>query len=129
MAHSHLEQRFSAQWVVRYPDLPFEREHVVPAWRTWAEWKKASGLTTRAQPMRADFAWPAACVAVEIQGGTWGRKSGHSSGSGIERDAIKTLLAQMDGWALIPLTDHMVGRDAQIWLPRLEHLIRSRLSP
>jgi hypothetical protein len=128
MRSSHLEQQFAGRWVVRYPDLPFEREHVVPAWRTWAEWKKAAGITSRSVPMRADFAWPQACVALEIQGGTW-VKSGHSSGRGIERDAIKALLAQLDGWALVALTDHMLGRDAHIWLPRLEQLIRSRLTP
>jgi hypothetical protein len=125
MKRSHLEVRFAAQWTVRYPELPFEREHVIPGWRGWAAEKKAMGLTTKAVPMRADFAWPAARVALEIQGGQW-VKSGHSSGSGLERDAAKALLAQLDGWALIALTERMLTRQAEIWLPRLEQLIRTR---
>lgn len=125
MKRSHLEQRFAAQWTVHYPQLPFEREHVIPGWRGWAQEKKAMGLTSRAVPMRADFAWPAARVALEIQGGQW-VKSGHSSGSGLDRDAAKALIAQLDGWALVALTERMLTRQAHLWLPRLEQLIRNR---
>jgi hypothetical protein len=124
---SYLEQQFMGRWVVRCPDLPFEREVALPAWRSWAEHKKATGMVRRAVPMRADFAWSPARVALEIQGGTW-VKGGHSSGAGIERDAIKALLAQADGWALVALTDHMLCRHGHIWLPRLEQLIRSRIA-
>lgn len=127
MKHSYLEARFAAQWTVRYPELPFEREHVILGWRDWAAEKKAMGFTTRAVPMRADFAWPAARVALEIQGGQW-VKSGHSSGSGLDRDAVKALIAQLDGWALVALTERMLTRQAVIWLPRLEQLIRTRQS-
>lgn len=126
MKRSYLEQRFASQWVVRYPELVYEREHVLPGWREWAREKVRRGLVSRAVPMRADFAWPQASVALEIQGGQW-VKSGHSSGSGLERDAIKALLAQLDGWALVSLTESMLCRHGQIWLPRLEQLIRSRL--
>lgn len=126
MKRSYLEQRFASQWVVRYPELVYEREHVLPGWRAWAREKVRRGLVSRAVPMRADFAWPQATVALEIQGGQW-VKSGHSSGSGLERDAIKALLAQLDGWALVCLTESMLCRHGQIWLPRLEQLIRSRL--
>jgi hypothetical protein len=124
---SHLEQRFAGQWTVRYPELAYEREHVLPGWRDWAKEKVRRGLVSRAVPMRADFAWPQALVALEIQGGQW-VKSGHSSGGGLERDAIKALLAQLDGWALVSMTESMLCRTGHIWLPRLEQLIRSRLS-
>lgn len=126
MKRSYLEQRFAGQWTVRYPELLFEREHVIPGWQEWARERVRSGQARRAVPMRADFAWPAAAVALEIQGGQW-VKSGHSSGSGLERDAIKGLLAQLDGWALVALTESMLCRNGHIWLPRLEQLIRSRL--
>lgn len=125
MSRSHLEARFAGKWIVRYPELPFEREHVIPGWQRWAAERKAMGLTTRAVPMRADFAWPAARVALEIQGGQW-VKSGHSSGGGLDRDAAKALIAQLDGWALVALTGRMLTRQPEIWLPRLEQLIRTR---
>jgi hypothetical protein len=126
MKRSHLEDRFASQWVVRYPELPFERELVIPAWREWARERVRRGLATRAVAMKADFAWTAARVALEVQGGQW-VKSGHSSGTGIERDAIKALAAQLDGWALVALTERMLCRQHEIWLPTLERLIRSRL--
>lgn len=126
MKRSYLEQRFASQWTVRYPELAYVREHVIPGWREWAKEKVRQGLSTRAVPMRADFAWPEAAVALEIQGGQW-VKSGHSSGSGLERDAIKALLAQLDGWALVSFTESMLCRHSHLWLPRLEQLIRSRI--
>lgn len=125
MRRSHLEQRFAAQWIVRYPELPFVREHSIAGWRAWAEERKRLGLVSRAVPYRADFAWPLARVALEVQGGQW-VKSGHSSGDGIERDAAKALIAQLDGWALVALTERMLCRQSDLWFPRLEQLIRSR---
>lgn len=126
MKRSHLELQFAARWAVRYPELPPTRELALPAWQDWADDLKRRGLRERSVPMRADFGWPAARVALEIQGGTW-VKSGHSSGRGIERDCIKALLAQVDGWALVAFTEAMLCRQPEIWLPRLAILIRSRL--
>ena len=127
MKRSHLEQVFAATWGVRYPELPPSREVVLPVWAEWAQELKRRGLRQRAVAMRADFAWPAARVGLEIQGGTW-VKSGHSTGTGIERDAVKGLLAQSSGWALVAFTDHMLCRQGEIWLPLLADLIRSRQS-
>lgn len=102
---SHLEEAFANQWLVSFPDLPFQREHTLPIWNTWALYQKQEGLRSRRPPAyRADFAWPAAQVAVEINGGIW-RPGGHSTGSGITRDITKTTLAQLSGWVLIPLSD------------------------
>ncbi len=126
MRRSHLEDRFASQWIVRFPELPFERELVIPGWREWARERVRRGLATRAVAMKADFAWPAARVVLEVQGGQW-VKSGHSSGGGIERDAIKALTAQLDGWALVAMTERMLCRQHEIWLPMVAGLIRSRL--
>jgi hypothetical protein len=53
---------------------------------------------------KADFAWHAEKVAVEINGGTWGRgKGGHTSGAGVQRDYEKSHDAQLDGWIHLPL--------------------------
>lgn len=72
--------------------------------------------------MVADFAWPEARIAVEVQGATW-VKGGHSTGAGIARDAAKSNLAQLSGWVLLALTAEMIRPD---WLARLETALRSR---
>lgn len=123
---SHLEHSFAAAWTVRCPDLPYLREYRLPAYVAWAQEKKEMGLSRKAVPMKADFAWPQARVALEIQGGTW-VQGGHSTGLGITRDATKSFVAQADGWALVALTDGMLNRQQEIWLPKLEGLIRTRL--
>ena len=124
---SHLEQLFAGAWVVQCPDLPFEQELPLPAYQAWAQEKKDLGLSKRAVAMKVDFAWPEARVALEIQGGTW-VQSGHSSGTGITRDACKSFLAQADGWVLAAFTDSMLKKQSDIWLPKLEAVIRSRLA-
>jgi hypothetical protein len=47
---------------------------------------------------RFDYAWPAQMIAVELQGGVWGKKSGHNSGTGIIAEMEKSNQAQMLGW-------------------------------
>jgi hypothetical protein len=125
---SALEQSFLLQWRARFPELPPERELVLPAFRDWAAWMKESGrLARRPPPMRVDFAWPRALVALEMQGGTWSRRrSGHSSGSGIDRDCLKSWVAQEGGWILVQLTTTMLRDQELVWLPRLANLIRTR---
>lgn len=56
---------------------------------------------------RFDFAWPAALVAVEVEGGTYsgGR---HSRGAGFEADCIKYAEAAIRGWLVIRVTTEMV---------------------
>jgi len=124
---SALENIFVSKWVRDYPGLPFEQEYVIPGWRQWAEEKKSRGLSKRLVTFRADFAWPQARVALEVQGGTF-VIGGHSTGPGIERDAIKSLTAQISGWSLICLTDKMLTRDAEkLWLPKLAVFITNRI--
>ncbi len=63
---------------------------------------------------------------MEVQGGTL-VVGGHSTGPGIERDAIKSLTAQLSGWALICMTDKMLTRNGEkIWLPKLAAFIIKR---
>lgn len=52
---------------------------------------------------RGDLCWPERRVVVEVDGGTWagGR---HTTGSGYERDADKSNLAQMAGWRVYRVT-------------------------
>jgi hypothetical protein len=65
---------------------------------------------SRKSRSRADFAWPAERVAVEIQGGTWngGR---HTSGKGYESDSRKSNAALLDDWILLRFTSNMLKGD------------------
>lgn len=49
--------------------------------------------------LRWDFACIPAKCCFEIQGGIWGKKSGHNSGTGIIRDTRKARLATLAGWS------------------------------
>jgi very-short-patch-repair endonuclease len=123
---SRLEDRFANDWRQLYPGLPFLREQTIPPWQAWADERKALGLVRRRVPYVADFVWPQAMVAVEIQGATW-VQGGHSSGAGIQRDAMKAITAAAGGWVVLPLTGNMLTRDGSIWLPKVAGIIRSRL--
>ena len=125
MGRGHLEAHFAAEWEALCPDLPFEREATIPAWVEWAAEKKRLGLAKVRRPFRADFLWRDARVVVEIQGATWA-VGAHSTGSGIERDAQKALSAAAGGWIVVPITGTMLARQAAVWLPMLEQVIRQR---
>ena len=52
----------------------------------------------------ADFAWPEFRLIVEINGGTWMKKSGHNTGTGILRDYEKSNCAQLMGYTYLQYT-------------------------
>jgi very-short-patch-repair endonuclease len=58
---------------------------------------------------RFDFANPTHMIAVEVNGGQWG-KSGHSSGLGLQRDAEKSNAALALGWRVYVLTTSMLRK-------------------
>jgi very-short-patch-repair endonuclease len=123
---SHLEEAFANQWLVSFPGLPFQREFVLPVWDAWATYQKQEQLRSRKPTaFRADFAWPDAQVAVEINGGIW-RPGGHSTGRGITRDITKTTLAQLSGWVLIPLSEAHIFDGIPFWLQLIADLITHR---
>jgi very-short-patch-repair endonuclease len=122
---SRLEAQFAHTWGKAYPSLPFSREVSIPPWEAWATERKALGLAKVRRAYVADFAWLDARVVVEVQGGTW-VKSGHSTGTGIQRDAIKALTAAAGGWVVLALTADMIGPQGSIWLPRVAEVIRQR---
>lgn len=123
---SHLEDQFSNQWLISFPRLPFLREYSLPIWGAWAAYQQQQGLRSRRPPAyRADFAWPAALVAVEINGGIW-RPGGHSTGRGITRDVTKAALAQLSGWSLISLTESHINDGTPYWLQLIADLIVER---
>jgi very-short-patch-repair endonuclease len=67
---------------------------------------------------RFDFGWPSRMILVEINGDVW-RKSGHTSGVGINRDTEKCNLATLEGWKVLTVTSNQIhdGR-ALLWLRR-----------
>ncbi len=55
---------------------------------------------------RFDFAAPRLLIAVEIEGGIFGKKSAHNTGTGILRDMEKSNEAQRLGWRVFRFAAH-----------------------
>ncbi len=73
---------------------------------------------------RFDFAWPEQKLAVEIEGGTWG-KSRHTTGKGYGKDCEKYNLAVLMGWRVLRFTGDMVKSGEAIEVIRRAIEIRS----
>jgi very-short-patch-repair endonuclease len=74
----------------------------IPQYRWATELVTAKG---KPRQFRADFAWPAFRLLVEVQGGIWRPGGGaHSGGMAIERDIDKQQCAVLLGWWLFPVT-------------------------
>jgi len=71
---------------------------------------------------RADFAWPAEKVMVEIQGGIYS-KGRHTRGGGFEADCEKRCLATYLGWRVFELTRRMLEEEPARWLGMIAELI------
>jgi hypothetical protein len=89
---SHLEQSFAALWSERYPQIDLCAEY------EFAERRK----------LRLDFVHLPSKTAIEIQGGIYNPSHSHSSGSGIESDCDKALLAATLGWQVLHLTEALL---------------------
>ena len=58
-----------------------------------------------------DFAWPDKMIALEVEGGTWGKgKSRHTTGSGFEKDCEKYNEAALLGWKVFRVTSTMIKK-------------------
>jgi very-short-patch-repair endonuclease len=91
MKSSTLENKFALVWrALGGPKL--EREVVFHPVRKW----------------RFDFAHPETRVAIEIQGGTFGRGR-HSRHAGIKGDCEKFNAALLEGWSVFLLTGDMIN--------------------
>lgn len=60
---------------------------------------------------RFDFSHERSRVAVELDGGTFGGKSGHNTGLGIERGYEKANAAQRAGWCVLRYGAKRMQRD------------------
>ena len=98
---SQLEQRLAAAIAAAGLPTP-ERELVFHPDRRW----------------RFDFAWSAALVALEVEGGTWvqGR---HARPKGFAEDCEKYAEAALAGWTVLRVTgEHVTNGKAIEWLER-----------
>lgn len=89
MKKSDRERQFLEAWheyAGEFPDP--EREHRFHPERKW----------------RFDFAFPSLKVAVEIEGGTFGRWSRHTTGAGHQGDCEKRNAATVMGWKVLYFT-------------------------
>lgn len=104
MSKSKLERRFWLLWQ-SVSNIPLEQEkYIIPD-----------------RKYRFDFVHAPSKVAIEIQGGIWSRgKSGHKSGTGLERDYEKINLAQAHGWKVFLLSESMISRT---WLTTIHNYI------
>jgi very-short-patch-repair endonuclease len=89
---SHLEQQFADLWLSTYPDIDLHSEYRFSPPRRY----------------RWDFCHLESRVAIEIQGGVWMRRSGHSGGTGLVKDYQKLCLAASQGWKVFLLADSMI---------------------
>lgn len=105
---SHLENQFTQLWRYYHPSIELQQEYRFAPPRRY----------------RADFCHPASKVIIEIQGGIWGKKrTGHSTGSGIEGDCEKLCYATSLGWAVFPLTERMISEE---WCRTIARTIQRR---
>lgn len=58
---------------------------------------------------RFDFAWPDQQLAAEVEGGTWGNKSRHTTGTGFHNDCEKYNTATVQGWRVFRFDAKMVN--------------------
>jgi hypothetical protein len=89
---------FANLWVTLYPAIDLHSEYRFSPPRRY----------------RWDYAHPTSKVAIEIQGGVWMGRSGHSGGTGLLKDYEKLNLAASLGWRVFLLTeatidDRMLG--------------------
>jgi very-short-patch-repair endonuclease len=71
---------------------------------------------------KCDFVEPLSKTLIEIQGGVFSTM-GHSTGSGITRDAEKAILAQQNGWAIAQIPTHAYKK----FIPQVIKLIQARI--
>lgn len=65
----------------------------------------------------ADFYFPALRLAVEVDGGLWMARGGHTSGVGAKRDRERDILAFLSGIVTLRVaTDHVKSGEAIEWL-------------
>lgn len=134
MESSSLERAFDTYWrMVDGPDLlpeyRFAAEIVGPGKGLRAR-LDAAGL----RDWRFDRAHLASKVAIELDGGTWGKRNKegeivpgrHNQGGGFAEDCRKINAAQLAGWLVFRFTSDMLAADPVGCLTPVARLIEER---
>ena len=97
---SHLEQALAQQIAWAGLPQPIQEYRAIPGRR-----------------FRWDFSWPERKLMLEVQGGIFGKKSGHNTGVGILRDMEKLNEATCAGWRCLKVSgDHIDSGQALRWI-------------
>ena len=65
----------------------------------------------------ADFFFPSLKLAIEVDGGLWMARGGHTSGGGAKRDRERDILAYLNGITTLRVaTDHVKSGEAIEWV-------------
>lgn len=75
--------------------------------RGWAQ-PEAEVMLIPGRRFRCDFAWPAHRLVVEVQGGVWLPKGGHTGGKAQIDDMEKLNLLTLAGWRVLQVTPKQV---------------------
>lgn len=92
---SYLENQFRSLWNCYYPNKDLYAQYRFAPPRKYT----------------LDFADPTKRIGIEIQGGIWQSKSGHSGGTGVTEDAEKICLASILGWRIFQLVGAAITKD------------------
>lgn len=77
---------------------------------------------------RFDFAWPDKKVAVEIEGGIYMAKGGHTNVKGFNANCEKHNLATLDGWRFFRFTEKMLTNDPVGCVETVRKLLKAKES-
>lgn len=70
-----------------------------------------------------DFAWPEYKFGIEIQGGQYLKKSGHSNIAGLERDYEKMNLAILNGWKVLQYPTSVLNKNPFLIAEQVKELL------
>ena len=102
---SHLEDQFATLLRWGRVKMPYMKEHRFAPPRRF----------------RFDFAWPEQKIAVEIEGGLYG-KGRHTTINGFNNDCEKYNLAVVMGWRVLRFTERMLTDDPTATIATLRQL-------
>ena len=71
---------------------------------------------------RSDFAWPGVLL-IEIEGGVWGKPSGHNTGSGIEKDCERSRYAAVSSYPVYRVTKKALDEDPLLIVAQLKAIV------
>jgi very-short-patch-repair endonuclease len=109
MTASKWEQSFAWHWRLRGGPELATQQRLVPN-----------------RQFRFDYSHEQSKVAIELDGGTFGKKSGHNSGAGIEGGYEKCNAASRAGWCVLRFGAKRMGKDMLGIVDEVLAVIRER---